>query len=95
MFWGFLWMAGAVTIAMPQITSQVANLLGIGRGADLVLYATALFGLFIVRHFYFHQRRLEVMITELVRREASRGVSRGPRQEKAAAVADRNAASSA
>jgi small membrane protein len=60
-------MAAAVAIAEPELTNQMAHVLGIGRGADLMLYfmAVAVIGAF----FYFYQktRHLEGEITKLVR----------------------------
>lgn len=36
--WCLAWAAAGVAIAWPQLTASVARMLGIGRGADLVLY---------------------------------------------------------
>lgn len=45
--WSVFWiMAGAVAL-LPNSTAQMAKLVGIGRGADLVVYA-ALAGLFFL-----------------------------------------------
>lgn len=70
LFWVFLWLTGAAVIAIPSFVNRLANVLGIGRGADLILYLTALIGIFLARCFYFHQRRLEAILTQLVRRDA-------------------------
>jgi hypothetical protein len=69
-FWVFLWLTAALAIALPNIASALANLVGIGRGADLVLYVMTFACFLLVRYFYLRQRRLEILITELVRREA-------------------------
>ncbi len=48
MAWVFLWLVGAVVVAIPDLASMAAFYLGIGRGVDLVLYgALALGTLFI------------------------------------------------
>jgi hypothetical protein len=78
-FWVFLWMSAAVVIALPNIASWAARLLGIGRGADLVLYVLAFACILLVRYFYHKQRRMEIVITELVRREAITTAVRGQR----------------
>jgi len=78
-FWVFLWMSAAVVIALPNIASWAARLLGIGRGADLVLYVLAFACILLVRYFYHKQRRMEIVITELVRREAITAAVRGER----------------
>ena len=77
-FWVFLWMSAAVVIALPNIASWAASLLGIGRGADLVLYVLAFACILLVRYFYHKQRRMEILVTELVRREAIARAVPGP-----------------
>jgi hypothetical protein len=69
-FWVFLWMSAAIVIALPNIASWAARLVGIGRGADLVLYILAFACILLVRYFYHKQRRMEIVLTELVRRDA-------------------------
>ena len=49
-----LWIAAAVTILIPNATTEIANRLGIGRGTDLVTYLVALG--FLWSLFYFHQK---------------------------------------
>ena len=36
--WLVFWLAVGVAFVMPESLTRLANLLGIGRGADLVLY---------------------------------------------------------
>ena len=70
--WGLLWVAAAVAIARPEITADVARLLGIGRGTDLVLYFAILgmvFGFFAM---YVRMRRIESDLTKIVRELAIR-----------------------
>ena len=65
-----LWLLAAVAIMMPAITNQVARTLGIGRGADLLIYLVAIS--FLASFFYFYRkcRRLESDLTQVVRRLA-------------------------
>ena len=70
--WSLLWIAAAVAIIRPSITSTIAHFLGIGRGADLVFYCAILgmlAGFFAV---YIRLKRLEGDITRLVRAIAIR-----------------------
>ncbi len=62
-----LWFAAAIAVWRPEITTSVAHALGVGRGADLVLYTLAL--AFPAAAFYFYRktRRLEAELTRLVR----------------------------
>ena len=62
-----LWLAAALAVWRPDVTTKVAQSLGIGRGADLVLYALALAFLAAVFYFYRKFRQLEGEITRLVR----------------------------
>lgn len=69
-------LAGIVAIAFPELVNQVANLVGVGRGTDLVLYVLVV--VFIgnsvttsIRH-----RQLEREVTRLARTVA---ISNAPR----------------
>ncbi len=70
LFWGLLWTGAATMIFYPGITSELAHVLGIGRGADLVMYFAILGGIMVTRYFYNRCRRLENMVTQLVRERA-------------------------
>ncbi|NNG16928.1 MAG: DUF2304 domain-containing protein [Gemmatimonadales bacterium] len=76
-----IWLAAGITILQPEVTNTVARLLGIGRGADLVLYVLALSFLVALVYFYHKVRRLNSDLTEIVRtlaiRDALNGGSRG------------------
>jgi hypothetical protein len=67
-----IWLAAAVAIIRPELSNEVAGLLGIGRGADLVIYIVAIS--FVASFLYFYQknRKLESEITEIVRTLAIR-----------------------
>lgn len=77
LFWASLWTAAAVAIRFPASVGVTAAWLGIGRGADLVLYAAVLSGIAACLYFYQRYRRLEQLCTELTRREAIRHACRG------------------
>jgi len=70
LFWASVWTAGALVIAVPDITSPLAHLFGITRGSDVIIYLAILAGLAACRYFYNRYRRLENVITDLVRAEA-------------------------
>lgn len=58
---------GVVMVIMPDWTTAIAQRIGVGRGADLILYL-GLVGLsFICMLLYLRIRELEVKLTELVR----------------------------
>ena len=62
-----IWFLSALFILRPELTMRVARVLGIGRGADLVLYIFAV--LFITISFYYYSRFrfIESQLTEIVR----------------------------
>lgn len=63
--------AAAVTsILYPQLTTKVANLVGVGRGADLVLYLLVAVFLYVTVGFYLRFRDLERQLTVIARRLA-------------------------
>lgn len=57
-------------ILVPEDTNIIAHKLGVGRGADLLFYVCILLFLFIVMKLFSRIRRLEKMLTQLVRQEA-------------------------
>lgn len=77
-----IWSAATIAIALPGLTIRVAKMLGIGRGADLVFYLAILGGVSVCFYFYQRSRRLENLITELVRREAVRTAEFGTSLEQ-------------
>ncbi|MEL0257275.1 MAG: DUF2304 domain-containing protein, partial [Pontimonas sp.] len=60
-------LTGFVAVLFPNYTNVVASYLGIGRGADLLLYAFVVFALFYVVHQYRRQLWQEKVTTDLAR----------------------------
>jgi hypothetical protein len=59
-------------ILMPDLTNMIANVLGVGRGADLLYYICILLFSFALLKLYARVRRLENQFTQLVREDALR-----------------------
>jgi hypothetical protein len=57
-------------ILMPDLTNMIANVLGVGRGADLLYYICILLFSFALLKLYARLRRLENQFTEFVREDA-------------------------
>jgi hypothetical protein len=66
-----IWVAAAIAIAQPNLTSRLALLVGIQRGADLVSYLAILAFLWVAFYAYSRYVRMEQQITVLVRRLAT------------------------
>ncbi|QDU75699.1 hypothetical protein Pan97_27340 [Bremerella volcania] len=62
-----IWLVAAISILNPTIVTRVAQTIGIGRGADILIYVVTL--TFIATTFYFYSRytRLQRQITDLAR----------------------------
>jgi small membrane protein len=67
LFWGLVWIGTASIIIFPNATSPLAHLLGIGRGADLIMYLSLLISCYLIFRLYVALARLEQAITALVR----------------------------
>lgn len=72
----FIWIGAAVAIAIPGLVQTVAEWLGIGRGADVVLYLSVLGFLWVAFFLYARCLRLEREITALTRHLAIRDATR-------------------
>ncbi|WP_299518925.1 DUF2304 domain-containing protein [uncultured Serinicoccus sp.] len=68
---GFVVLA-AIAILFPRVLTQVAQLLGVGRGADLLLYGLTVVFLGYVAASYRRMRELEQQVTTLARELALR-----------------------
>ena len=68
--WAVIWLAAGVTVAWPNVTAIVAKALGIGRGADLLLYCSVIVMLVGFLMIYARLRAVRRDVTLLVRRLA-------------------------
>jgi hypothetical protein len=75
-------LAGIVFVIDPELSTRIANFLGIGRGADLIFYLFIIASLFYAVATRSRLRRMEIQLTELVRRDAiSRPIQGEARRE--------------
>jgi len=65
--WTIFWLGVAFVIIFPEITSMVANWLGVGRGVDLVIYISILILFYLVFRALTRQDKIEKDITKVVR----------------------------
>lgn len=70
---GLFILAGATLVIFPDITSSLAHALGVGRGVDLIFYFCILFFIFIILKLYARIRRLEQMMTKVIRNNSIAG----------------------
>ena len=76
---------GAYIVWMPDHATYLANLIGIGRGADLVLYVWVLISSAVLLLLYLNIREQLQLITELVRSMAL-AEARRPSKKRAGRV---------
>src|SRR5829696_6921464 len=58
---------GATFVLLPNLTNEIANAVGVGRGADLVLYCFLLISLFAIFNIHLRLRASAGTTTELAR----------------------------
>jgi hypothetical protein len=58
---------GAVLVIRPELSTQIAQYLGVGRGSDLVLYLWMAVSLLLLANIHFRLRSQNAMITLLAR----------------------------
>ena len=59
--------AGAIAVVFPEITQDAAELVGVGRGADLITYMSIVAVLFVLLHYYTKFVDLQRQLTEVTR----------------------------
>lgn len=65
--WMFLWVVGAIIVAVPETTSKIADLVGVGRGVDVAVYLALVLIFYLLFKMYNRTLGLERDITRLVR----------------------------
>lgn len=69
-FWLILWGMGTMIVIMPDVASQLANVFGIGRGSDLILYVTIIVLFFLLFKTQIKIEKLNIKLTKLIRHYA-------------------------
>ena len=72
--WTFVWIGAAIIVFLPGLTTIFAQVVGIGRGADLAVYLAIFLLFLLVFHLHVVHDRMERTLTELVRQDALRQI---------------------
>ncbi len=72
--WTILWSCAGVVILLPQTTDILARTLGVGRGVDVILYASVVLLFIALFRLHVTVEKLERKLTDIVRAEALRDV---------------------
>lgn len=67
---------GMVLVLKPDWSSEVARLLGVGRGADLILYVWTAVSILVLANIHFRLRAYHRMVTVLTRELAILGAEK-------------------
>ena len=65
-FWTIFWIIVATVVLLPQVTIFLANHLGVGRGVDLVIYASLIFIFYMIFRLFVRQQKIEKNISKIV-----------------------------
>lgn len=74
LIWLILWLLALVVFWLPDTTSYLAAWLGIGRGADLVVYVSILIIFYLIFKIFVRLNKTDDEITRIVREDAIRNV---------------------
>ena len=72
LLWLVLWTGAAAVIMFPMSTVILARFLGIGRGADLVLYTSLIVTFYLLFRLYVRLEQVNREVTQIVRALALR-----------------------
>lgn len=70
LFWPVFWCAAALIVIKPDSTFYLARKVGIGRGADLIVYAALVLLFFMVFGLTVKLEKINKSITKLTRKAA-------------------------
>lgn len=68
--WFLFWLAVGTAFFTPSAVTKIANILGIGRGADLVLYTAVITVFYLMFRIFVRLEKMERAITKIVRENA-------------------------
>jgi hypothetical protein len=74
--WLLIWLLAAIVVIWPDLTVRLANLVGIGRGADLVVYSALIFLFYFIFRLLLRIEKMEKNLTKIVREEALKDYGR-------------------
>jgi len=65
--WLALWLVAAIITLLPQVASYLANVVGVGRGSDLVVYLAILLVFYLLFKIFVRLERFDKQLTKIVR----------------------------
>ncbi|TAL51340.1 DUF2304 family protein [Patescibacteria group bacterium] len=68
LFWMLFWLGAGTVAALPQTADSLARTVGVGRGADVVIYLSLIVIFYLIFRLYVKIEQVESEITGLVRK---------------------------
>lgn len=81
-FWSLIWLAALVGALMPQTTTKIASIFGVGRGVDVIVYISMALLFYIVFRMFVMIEDLRHEITNLIRQIALHNASQKEKAKK-------------
>jgi len=66
-FWFLFWIVAMFATAFPEFLVNIANILGVGRGVDLVIYGSIIVLAYMIFRLYAQITSIEKKLTKIVR----------------------------
>lgn len=76
-FWLLIWIVAIVAIFYPEETTRLAKLLGIGRGVDIIIYASIAILFYLVFRLHVYLENIRTEISHLIREVSLSEVKKG------------------
>jgi hypothetical protein len=76
LFWSGLFGSAIIFVLFPNISSEVAKLLNIGRGVDAILYVSITLLFYLVFRLYIYLEDIRHDITELIQKLAMKEIKK-------------------
>lgn len=76
-FWLTIWAVALVAIFYPEETTRIARILGIGRGVDIVVYASIAILFYLVFRLHVYLENIRTEISRLIREVSLNNVKKG------------------
>lgn len=77
LFWLLIWALALLAIYYPEETTKIARVLGIGRGVDIIVYASIAILFYLVFRLNVYLENIRTQISELIREVSLKEVKKG------------------
>ena len=79
-FWLMIWAVALIAIFYPEETTRLAKILGIGRGVDVVVYASIAILFYLVFRLHVYLENIRTQISTLIREISLKEVKNGQKK---------------